>query len=79
MASSTHRGFWFDKGNSALKVLYDGAERQSFDGTGGGFFGADPVARVAITGDLSAYNETALKSLITALANLGLITDSTTT
>lgn len=38
-----------------------------------------PASKPAITGDISAYNETTLKSLLTALASYGLITDSTTT
>ena len=33
----------------------------------------------AITGDISAYNETTLKAILTQLAALGLLTDSTTT
>lgn len=32
-----------------------------------------------ITGDISAYNETTLKAVLTALATAGIITDSTTT
>jgi hypothetical protein len=38
-----------------------------------------PASKPAITGDISAYNETTLKALFTALASYGLITDSTTT
>lgn len=38
-----------------------------------------PGSKPAITGDLSTYNETSLKALLTALASYGLITDSTTT
>lgn len=47
-------------------------------GAGGviGFFGATPVARPTVTG--SKGGNAALGSLLTALANLGLITDSTT-
>lgn len=45
--------------------------------------GADKALTAAtpidITGDLSAYNETTFKAVLTALAGFGLITDSTTT
>ncbi|MCA3003785.1 MAG: hypothetical protein IOD15_00290 [Phycisphaerales bacterium] len=46
------------------------------DGTGIGFFGVTPVARPAVTG--SRGGNAALASLLTQLASLGLITDSTT-
>lgn len=42
-----------------------------------GFFNTTPVAKPTVTGSRS--DGTALASLITALASLGLITDSTTT
>lgn len=38
-----------------------------------------PGSKPAITGDISAYNETTLKAVLTALASYGLILDSTTT
>lgn len=61
---------------------YDTAEREGLRirATGSaaaiGFLGATPVARPEVTG--SAGGNAALASLLTALANLGLITDSST-
>ena len=50
--------------------------------TGLGFFAATPVAKPTVTGTLSAVTDAnakaVLTSLITALANLGLVTNSTT-
>lgn len=59
-----------------LKVFAGGAERANFNATGIGFNGATPVAKPTITG--SRGGNAAIASLLTALANLGLITDSTT-
>lgn len=50
--------------------------RLQTDGTGIGFFGVTPVARPTVTG--SRGGNAALASFLTAMANLGLITDSTT-
>ena len=46
------------------------------DGSNVGFYGSAPVAKATVTG--SRGGNAALASLLTALANLGLITDSTT-
>jgi hypothetical protein len=51
-------------------------ERLRLSGTGIGFFGATPVARPVVSGGRAGND--ALTSLISALAKLGLITDSTT-
>ena len=50
--------------------------RLQTNSTGIGFFGVTPVARPNVTG--SRGGNAALASLLTSLANLGLITDSTT-
>lgn len=52
----------------------NGSSRVKVDGTGIGFLGATPVARPTVTG--SRGGNAALASLLTALATLGLITDS---
>jgi hypothetical protein len=51
-----------------VQVLSDGSQAML------GFYGATPVAKAAVTGSRGA--NAALASLLTALANLGLITDS---
>lgn len=56
------------------EVEIDGA--LNHDGSTAGFLGAAPVARPNITG--SRGGNAALASLLTGLANLGLVTDSTT-
>jgi hypothetical protein len=50
--------------------------RISVDATGIGFFGATPAAKPTVTG--SRGGNAALASLLTALASLGLLTDSST-
>ena len=47
--------------------------------TGIGFLGATPVAIADITGNINAYVEATFKQILTQMAALGLITDSTTT
>ena len=44
-----------------------------------GVLNSTPVTKGEITGDLSAYNETAFKAVIAKLADFGFWTDSTTT
>lgn len=65
------------KGNRGV-LLQDGSSntRVAVDGTGIGFFGTTTAAKQTVTG--STDGNDALKSLITALAAYGLITDSTT-
>jgi hypothetical protein len=60
-----------------VDALY-GAARHVIDGTANttGWYGATPVGRQTVTG--SRADGTALTSLLTALANLGWITDNTT-
>jgi hypothetical protein len=60
-----------------VDALY-GATKHVLDGTANtaGFFGATPTGRPTVTG--SRGGNAALASLITALATLGLVTDSTT-
>ncbi len=53
-----------------------GNVRVQGDATGLGFFAATPVAKPTVTG--AKGGNVALTSLLTALANLGLITDSST-
>lgn len=60
-----------------VDALY-GATRHTLDGAANqvGFFGATPVGRPTVSG--AKGGNATLASLVTALANLGLITDSTT-
>lgn len=60
-----------------VSALY-GATRHVIDGTANqtGWYGASPVGRQTVTG--SRGGNAALESLLTALANLGWITDNTT-
>lgn len=79
-AGQEHRGFELSADKTELRILFNNSERLAVDGTGISFLGSVAPAAVAdITGDLSTYNETALKAVLTQLAALGLITDSTTT
>jgi hypothetical protein len=61
-------------GSNARLVNAGGTTQVHVDGTGVGFFNAAPVAKPTVTG--SRGGNAALASLITALATLGLITDS---
>jgi hypothetical protein len=78
---------WVDGTDATRKArlalfAYDTAAREGVrvEGTGSaaaiGFLGASAIARPAVTG--SRGGNAALASLLTALANLGLLTDSTT-
>lgn len=62
--------------STSLDLQYNGTSRIKVDSTGTGFFAAAPVAKPTVTG--SRGGNAALASLLTALANLGLITDSST-
>lgn len=70
--------------NIPVYFLQNGAVRMSFPAAGGvsfpvgnlGFNGAPPISKPSVTG--SRGGNAALASLLTALANLGLITDSST-
>lgn len=57
---------WQNSGNSRLKI----------DSTGVGFFGSAPIAKPTVVG--AKAGNVALENLLEELANLGLITDSTT-
>lgn len=57
-----------------LAFQVDGATRLKMDGTGLAFFAAAPVAQPTVTGSRGA--NAALASLLTALASLGLVVDS---
>lgn len=63
-------------GSDALEFLSQTWSRMKFDTTGIGFFNATPVAQPNITG--SKGGNAALGDLLTKLAAMGLITDSTT-
>jgi hypothetical protein len=65
-------------GSLSLSVVAGNSmtERLKLNATGIGFFGATPVARPAVSG--SRKGNDALASLLTALARLGLVSDSTT-
>ena len=63
-------------GNSAtIRILINNVTTFAVDSTGVGFFGADPVGAQTVSG--AKGGNAALASLLTALVNLGLITDST--
>lgn len=57
---------WQNSGNSRLKI----------NSTGVGFFGSTPIAKPTVVG--AKGGNVALGNLMSALANLGLVTDSTT-
>lgn len=61
---------------SKVGIAAAGFERFAANSTGVGFYGSAPVARPVVTG--SRGGNAALSSLLTALANLGLIANSTT-
>lgn len=60
--------------SQALSLQYVSTKRFEIDTNGIGFFAATPVAKPTVTG--SRGGNAALTSLLTALANLGLITNS---
>lgn len=60
----------------AMTLQVGTTKRIEIDNTGLGFFDTTPVAQPDVTGSTGA--NAALQNLLTALANLGLITDSTT-
>ena len=64
------------KGTGGVRIQDGaGANKVRVNTTGIGFFGANPAAKPTITG--AKDGNAALASLITALAQLGLVTDST--
>ncbi|NUQ76102.1 MAG: hypothetical protein HUU21_21390 [Polyangiaceae bacterium] len=60
--------------NQSITLQYTTTKRIEVNATGIGFFAANPVAKPTVTG--SRGGNAALASLLTALATLGLITDS---
>ncbi len=79
-ASAEHRGFELSQDKTELRILFNGSERMAIDATGVSFNGSVAPAGVAdITGNTSAYAEALLIQVLTALAAVGIITDSTTT
>lgn len=73
-ASGTNGAVQIDAKANAL-VTINGTDRIQANGTGLGFFAASPVAKPTVSG--SRDSNAALASLLTALASLGLVTDST--
>ncbi len=69
-------GYLFLNGATSVYLGVGSTARIQADGTGIGVFGATPVAKPTVTG--SRGGNAALASLLTALANLGWITDSST-
>lgn len=75
------RGFKYSvaTGTPVLTVEVNDARRVTMDATGICFLAATtPVAAATITGDISGYVEATFKQVLTQLAALGLLTDSTT-
>ena len=62
--------------SGGIEIQQQGVDRIKIDSTGLGFFNSAPIAKPEITGTRSA--NPALADLLTDLASLGLITDSTT-
>lgn len=63
--------------HGSIKLQINATNRIQANGTGLGFFAASPIAKPTVTGTLTDLTSAgALKHLLTALANLGLITDS---
>ncbi len=75
-ASFGHSALAFVTGGSAVYVQVAGVTRIQANATGVGFYGVTPVAKPTVAG--SRGGNAALASLLTALANLGLITNSST-
>jgi len=63
-------------GSGESMQLYAGAAKLEWDSTGLGFYGATPSAKPTVSG--STGGNAALQDLLSKLATLGLITDSTT-
>lgn len=61
---------------NTIQIRSGSTTRIQTNGTGIGFFASSPVAKPTVTG--SRGGNAALQSLLTALSNLGLVTDSTT-
>jgi hypothetical protein len=84
--TSAYKGMYFDAGSVANADIFfrnsssGGATAIRIKGGGGavsmGFYGATPIAKPTVSG--SRGGNAALDSLLTALANLGFITNSTT-
>lgn len=62
-------------GDVSLQAGTGSAKQVRANNTGIGFYGGNPIAKPAVTG--SRAGNAALASLLTALANLGLVTNST--
>lgn len=60
--------------STSLALQYNGTSRIAIDSTGIGFFATAPAAKPTVTGSKGA--NAALTSLLTGLAGLGLLTDS---
>lgn len=76
------RGFKYSvaTGTPELTVEVDGAERVAMDATGISFLGTAVPAALGDTtaGNISTYNRDVFKAMLTQLAALGVIVDSTT-
>lgn len=66
----------FNSGVTVLNGINVTTGNASFPNTGIGFFGTSPIVKPTVTG--AKAGNAALTSLMTTLANLGLLTDSTT-
>jgi hypothetical protein len=86
-AKSNFYGFTFPGGNAVTFRCISGGNDSFTVGTDGslrhissklGFFSATAITKPAVTGSRGSATTTVLANLLTALANLGLITDSTT-
>jgi len=73
-SASTSVGVTLVGGDVTGTITWDAAQVMSILGKVSGY-----TPTPAITGDISAYNETTFKAVLTELARHGLITDSTTT
>ena len=74
LGAGSTSGYFFNSGGFGLQ--YNSSNLIEGNSTGIGFFGSTPVAKPSITG--SRGGNAALADLLTDLASLGLITDSTT-
>lgn len=73
-AAASTTGFGYDTASAQVRLRFGGTSRIAFDTTGIGFFAATPAAKPTVTG--AHGSNAALQSLLTGLATLGLITDS---
>lgn len=75
LLATSNVGIFGDSADNSLRLYNNATPRVMMDATGLGFFGTSTAAKQTVTG--SRGGNAALANLLTALANYGFITDST--